>query len=323
VVRTKIASGIDTTVELGPLRLRNPIVAASGTFGVGDEVAHLCPPDALGAVTAKSLAPFAHGGNPPLRTCPAPGEGMLNSVGLAGPGVDAWIEHDLPALEATGATIIVSIWGRTVDDYAAAASAVHGLSPRVAALELNLSCPNLASHGTSADGQPASAMFAHSPELTAEVVHATRGALPVFAKLTAQVADPVAVARAAVDAGACGLTLVNTMPGLVIDVGRRRPRLGAGTGGLSGAPLHAIALRTVWVVAQALPGVPIIGTGGVCSADDAIAMLLAGAHAVGVGTATFADPRAPLRIARGLAQWCADHGVHRVRELTGGLAWPM
>jgi dihydroorotate dehydrogenase (NAD+) catalytic subunit len=308
----KVDIDVDTTVELGPLRLRNPIIAASGTFGVGDELARVCPPDALGAVTAKSLAPFAHTGNPPLRTSPAPGEGMVNSVGLAGPGIDAWIEHDLPALERTGATIIVSIWGRSVDDYAAAARAAHALGPRIAAIELNLSCPNLGGHE----------MFAHSETLTAAVVEATRGDHPVFAKLTAQVADPVAIARAAADAGATGLTLVNTMPALVIDTERRTPRLGAGSGGLSGPPLHAIALRTVWTVAHALPDVPIIGTGGVRNADDAVAMLLAGAHAVGVGTATFADPRAPQRIAHDLTRWCARHDVRRIRDLTGGLQWP-
>jgi dihydroorotate dehydrogenase (NAD+) catalytic subunit len=244
---------------------------------------------------------------------------MLNSVGLAGPGIDAWIRDDLPALERTGATIIVSIWGRSVDDYAAAAGRVHDLVGRVAAIELNLSCPNLGGH---AAGPGGAAMFAQSAELTGAVVAAAVGPLPVFAKLTAQVTDPVVVARAALDAGATGLTLLNTVPGLVIDVDARRPRLGAGTGGLSGPPMHAIALRTVWTVAQALPGVPIIGTGGVRSAPDAIAMLLAGAHAIGVGTATFADPRAPLHLVDDIAGWCAQHGVARVRELTGGLEWP-
>ncbi len=307
------AAGVDLAVTVGPLSLRNPIVAASGTFGRGGEMSQLCPPAALGAVTVKSLAPFAHEGNAPLRTCPAPGGGMLNSVGLAGPGIDAWIEHDLPELERSGATIIVSVWGRQVDDYARAAQRVHALGARVAAIELNLSCPNL---GGSHE------MFAQSPALTSAVVEATVGARPVFAKLTAQVADPVAIATAAINAGATGLTLVNTLPGLVIDIDTRRPRLGAGSGGLSGPPLHAVALRTVWLVAQALPGVAIIGTGGVRTGDDAVAMLLAGARAVGVGTATFVDPRAPLHILDGLARWCRRHHVDDIEQLIGGLQWP-
>ncbi len=302
----------DLSVQLGPISLRNPIVAASGTFGYGSELATIVAPSALGAVTVKSLAPFAHDGNPPLRTTEATGGGMLNSVGLAGPGVDAWIRDELPELEATGATIFVSIWGRTVEDYASAAVSLQSVAGRIAAIEANLSCPNLGGHE----------MFAQSPSLTEAIVAACAGAIPIFAKLTAQVTDVVSVARAAIDGGAAGLTLINTLPGLMVNVESRTPALGAGGGGLSGSPLHTVALRTVRDVANALPDVAIIGTGGVSTGSQAVAMLLAGATAVGVGTATFANPRATLEICEGVARWCHDHDVRTVRALRGTLQWP-
>jgi dihydroorotate dehydrogenase (NAD+) catalytic subunit len=309
--RTRV--DVDTAVDLGPIRLRNPIIAASGTFGHGDEVASLCDPMGLGAVTVKSLAAYPWPGNPPLRVTET-GGGMLNSVGLAGPGVDAWIATDLPALEARGARVIASIWGRSVDDYAAAAAPLKRVADRLVAVEVNLSCPNVESR---------SDVFAHASAPTAAaigcVVDALPGTLPVFAKLSPNVTDIVEIARAALDAGATGLTLINTVMGLAIDADRRRPKLGAGGGGLSGAPIKAIALRAVWEVARALPGTSIIGTGGVASGVDAVEMLLAGASAVGVGTATFADPRAALRIARDVEEWCARRGVQRVRDLIGTL----
>ena len=296
-------------VNLGPVQLVNPIVCASGTFGHGGEFARLNRLEALGAVTVKSLAHFAHDGNPPLRTTEVSGGGMLNSVGLAGPGVGAWIEHDLPTLSVARATTIVSVWGRSVDDYARAAAMLAPVADRIAALEINLSCPNIGSH----------VMFAQSAELTRATVAATIAVcdLPVFAKLTAQVTDLAAIAGAALDAGATGLTLINTMPGLAVDIAARAAKLGAGGGGVSGPPLHAIALRSVWDVARAFPGTPIIGTGGVTRGTDAVAMLLAGATAVGVGTATFADPRAPSRIRDELDAWCADRNVRNYRDLVG------
>lgn len=304
------------TVTLGPLRLSSPIIAASGTFGHGDEVARLCPPSRLGAVTVKSLAPFAWEGNPALRVTEAGAGGMLNSVGLAGPGVEAWIEHELPRLEASEATVIGSVWGRTTQDYAQAAASLRGVTERIVALEVNLSCPNLGGHQ----------MFAQSEALTrstvAAVVEALGEAVPVFAKLSANVTDVVAIARAALDGGATGLTLINTLPGFAIDPDRRRAVLGAGNGGLSGAPLKHVALRTVHDVTRALPGTPVIGTGGVSNGRDAAEMLLAGASAVGVGTATFAEPRAMLRIAAELDTWCAQRGVSRVASLTGALEEP-
>ena len=244
----------------------------------------------------------------------APGGGMLNSVGLPGPGVDAWIEHDLPALEARGARVIASIWGRSADEYAAAARPLKAVAHRLVAVEVNLSCPNVEARGD---------VFAHSEEATTAamraVVEAVGDAVPTFAKLSPNVTDIVAIAGAALDAGATGLTLVNSVMGLLIDAAARTPRLGAGGGGLTGAPIKPVALRVVWDVARAFPKVAIIGTGGITSGVDAIEMMLAGATAVGVGTATFADPRAPLRIVREIETWCAENRVEHVRELIGGL----
>ena len=310
----RAGGSIDLSVDLGPVRLPNPLVAASGTFGHGAEVANLCDPHEIGAVTVKSVAAFAWTGNPPPRVTEAPGGGMLNSVGLPGPGVDAWIEHDLPALEARGARVIASIWGRSAEEYASAARALKAVDHRLVALEVNLSCPNLEARGN---------VFAHSEEATRvamrAVVESIGESVPTFAKLSPNVTDIVAIARAALGAGATGLTLVNSVMGLLVDARTRSPRLGAGGGGLTGAPIKPVALRAVWEVAREFPGVPIIGTGGVSSGVDAVEMMLAGATAVGVGTVTFAEPRALLRIVSEMQAWCAANGVREVRELIGGL----
>ena len=304
---------VDLTCRLGPLMLPNPIVTASGTYGYGDEVAKLGDPAKLGAVTAKSLSPYPWEGNPAPRVWEATA-GMLNSVGLQNPGVEAWLEHDLPPLLARGARVIVSVWGRSVDDYAKAAAALVPALPKLTALEVNVSCPNLEDRGQ---------MFAAHAEATAAALGAVRDqlppAFPVFAKLSPNVTDLVAVAAAAISAGAAGLTLINTVLGLAIDAETRRPRLGAGGGGLSGPAIKPVALRAVADVARALPGTPIIGTGGVRTGLDAVEMLLAGASAVGVGTATFFDPRAAEHVVDGLARWCAEHGVTRSADLVGGL----
>jgi dihydroorotate dehydrogenase (NAD+) catalytic subunit len=306
---------LDTRVRLGTLELPNPVVAASGTFGHGDELGALCDPARLGAVTAKSQAPFAWAGNPPPRLQPV-GAGLVNSVGLQGRGMDHWVTTELPALRALGARVIASVWGHTVDDFAAGAARLGPVTDQLVALEVNVSCPNLSHHG-----RP----FAHDAAETAAVVQAVADVdldVPLLVKLSPDVADLPGIAGRALEAGADALTLVNTARALVIDADLRRPVLGAGSGGLSGPALKPIALRAVHDVARAHPGVPIVGTGGVLSGLDAVEMLLAGASAVGVGTATFLEPRATLRILDELTQWCDRHGVTRVAELSGALRAP-
>lgn len=298
---------VDLAVTLGPLELPSPVLTASGTFGHGDEVARLGDPARLGAVTAKSVSAEPWAGKPPPRLHMT-AAGMVNAVGLQGPGMASWLARDLPALRATGARVVASVWGHTVDDFARATELLDGAD--VLAIEVNASCPNV-----HAD------IWAHSARATGEVVRAVRGAtaLPVFAKLSPNVTDLTEIARAAVDAGADGLTLVNTVLALVIDAETRRPALGGGGGGLSGPAIKPIALRAVRTVSRALPHVPVIGTGGVQSGVDAVEMLLAGASAVAVGTANFRDPRAPYRVLDELVEWCARHEVARVRDLTGTL----
>jgi dihydroorotate dehydrogenase (NAD+) catalytic subunit len=303
---------VDLAVTLGPLPLPSPVLTASGTFGHGDEVARLGDPVRLGAITAKSVSPEPWAGKPAPRLHMT-AAGMVNAVGLQGPGMAAWLADDLPALRALGARVIASVWGHTVDDFARATEMLDGAD--VVAIEVNASCPNLHALDES------SAIWAHDPDAIRAVVAAVRGAtsLPVFAKLSPNVTDLTNIARAAVDAGADGLTLVNTVLALVIDAETRRPVLGGGGGGLSGPAIKPVALRAVRTVTRALPGVPVIGTGGVQSGVDAVEMLLAGASAVAVGTANFRDPHAPYRVLDELIDWCARHDVTRVRDLTGAL----
>ncbi len=303
------------SVRLGAVELSNPIVAASGTYGHGAEVARQGDPTHIGAVTTKSVSADPWPGNPAPRVHETPA-GMLNSVGLQNPGVDRWRDEELPALLDTGARVIASIWGRSVDDFARAAKGVAEVADRLVALEVNVSCPNL-------EGR--SEMFAHSADATRAAVDAAvaqAGHLPVFAKLSPNVTDLASIAAAAIDGGAVGLTLINTLLGMVIDPETRRPRLGNVGGGLSGPAIRPVAVRTVHEMHAEFPEVPIIGTGGVASGEDAVEMLLAGATAVGVGTASFRDPRAPQKVAVELERWCRRHGVEAVAELTGAVETP-
>ena len=302
--------GVDLRTEVGTVALASPVLTASGTAGHGDELGRYVRLADLGAVVVKSLAHEPWAGNPAPRVHETPA-GMLNSVGLQGPGVARWLDEELPALAAAGATVVASIWGRTVEDYAAAADLLAGAPACVVAVEVNVSCPNLHDRNR---------MFAHSPEGTTEAVAATAGCgRPRWAKLSPNVGDLVPIAAAAADAGAEAVTLVNTVMGLAIDPETRRPRLGGGGGGLSGPAVHPVAVRAVHDVHAALPELPIVGVGGVARGVDAVELLLAGASAVQVGTASFADPRATARVADEVAGWCRAHGVRRTVDLIGAV----
>jgi dihydroorotate dehydrogenase (NAD+) catalytic subunit len=294
------------SARVGDVTFSSPVLTASGTAGHGEELADYGDLAELGAVVVKSLAAFPFEGNPPPRLANS-GIHMVNAVGLAGPGVSAWRAQHLPALVRRHATVIASIWGRTTEEFAAAAEAMRGAE--VAALEVNASCPNLESRRE---------IFAHSPSATAELVVAAKAArLPLWVKLSPNTPLLLEVASAALDAGADALVLVNTVLGLVIDVEARRPTLGNGGGGVSGQGILPVALRAVFECRAAFPEVPIVGVGGISRGEDAVAMLMAGANAVEVGTATFANPRAPWTIARELNAWLAAHGVHDIDEVIG------
>jgi dihydroorotate dehydrogenase (NAD+) catalytic subunit len=296
------------STAVGSLSLTNPVMTASGTSGHGAELAAFFDLADLGAVVVKSLATFAYAGNPAPRVRPATA-GMLNSVGLQGPGIPAWIEDELPRLERSGATVVVSIWGRRVEEFAAAAELLKDVSSCVVAVEVNVSCPNV---------EDRSKMFAHSAAATAEVIAATAACgRPRWAKLSPNVSDLVEIAGAAIGAGAEALTLVNTVLGLAIDPVRRSLALGAGRGGLSGPAIRPVALRAVYDCREAFADVPIVGVGGVSSGLDAAELMLAGANAVQVGTATFENPRAARIVVDELRGWCEREGVGDVTELIG------
>jgi dihydroorotate dehydrogenase (NAD+) catalytic subunit len=292
---------VDTTARIGSVELSNPVMTASGTAGHGAELGAYVDLGRLGAVVVKSLSADPWPGNPPLRVTEA-GVGMLNSVGLQGPGVTAWLEHDLPPLLAAGACVVASIWGRTTADYERAATLLAAAPREVVAVEVNLSCPNT---------EAGRDLFAHSADATAAAMAATAACgRPRWAKLSPNVTDLVPIAIAARDAGAEAVTLVNTVLAMAIDPETGEYRLGSGErgGGLSGPGIHPIAVRAVHDVHAALPDLPIVGVGGISSGADAAELLLAGASAVQVGTATFADPRAPARVLDELVAWAARTG---------------
>ncbi|MFM9011415.1 MAG: dihydroorotate dehydrogenase [Planctomycetota bacterium] len=301
----------DLAIRLGRLHLPNPILVASGTFGYGREMAGLVDLSTLGGVVPKTITPLPRRGNVPWRTVET-SAGLLNSIGLDNDGVDAFLATQLPWLLACGAPVIVSIAGATIDEFVGLAARLDAV-PGIAAVELNVSCPNV-SHGVD---------MGSDPELCRRVVAGVRGAtsLPVLAKLTPNVTDVASVAIGARDGGADAVTLINTCQGMAVDWRRRKPLLGNVIGGLSGPAIKPIALRCVHQVRRAVE-IPIIGVGGIMTIDDCMEFLVTGAAAVQIGTASFADPVACTRIISELPAAVAALGAGSVAESVGTLALP-
>ena len=302
--------------QVAGLTFRNPVVLASGTAGFGMEIEDVVDLDAVGGISTKAVSIAPRKGNPALRVSEFAG-GMINAIGLANPGLDAVVRDYLPWLPRhhPGTRVFVNVVGNSIDDFATVVGAIDGM-PGIDAFELNVSCPNVKAGGLE---------FGADQQALAALVSAarTKTSRPIFVKLSPTLGAAITeTARVAVDSGATGLTLVNTMPGLVIDTHRRKPKISFGSGGLSGPAVLPIGLLATWRVSRALPGVPLIGLGGVSTGDDAIQYLLAGASLVGVGTAALRDPRAPERIARQMAAWAAREGVRDLTTIIGTLEWP-
>ncbi|MGH9365499.1 MAG: dihydroorotate dehydrogenase [Thermoanaerobaculia bacterium] len=297
----------DLSVTLGPLRLKNPILTASGTFGYGLEFSDFVDLASLGGICTKGLSLKPHAGNEPPRICETPA-GMLNAIGLQNVGIEAFLTEKLPKLSEIGATVIPNVWGDLEEDYVTVVEALED-AEGLAAVELNISCPNVQKGGM---------LFGNSPDLTASLVARVRKATkrPLIVKLSPNAPDLVLSARAARDAGADILSLVNTFVGMAIDADTGKPRLSFGTGGLSGPAIKPLAVRMVYQVARALPAVPIMGIGGISSLEDVLEFLAAGASAVQIGTANFRDPGISGRLVSELAGYCALRGIP-VSSLTG------
>ncbi len=299
---------VDLAVDIGGLRLKNPVLTASGTFGYALEYDAYFDVAELGGICTKGLSVAPRAGNPPARIWET-GAGMLNAIGLANVGVEAFCTDKLPKLRQRGVTVIPNIFATSVEDFVRLAERLDG-ETGIAALELNVSCPNVDHGGLE---------FGVDPVACGRVVSAVRAAtrLPVWVKMSPEAGDLVGVGRACRDAGADALTAINTIRGLAIDVNSWRPRIANRTGGLSGPALKPIALRMVWELARGVD-LPVIGIGGIASWQDAVEFMLAGASAVQVGTASFANPLASLEVLRGLAAYCDARGI-AARELIGAL----
>jgi len=298
----------DLTVKLGRLTLKNPVTVASGTFGFAEEFKDFFDLNLLGAVITKTITLEPRLGNPPPRLVET-ASGLMNSIGLQNPGLEGLLEKKMPFLSRLECPVIISIAGRTCKEYvplAARLSEQEGIS----ALELNLSCPNVKEGGR---------VFSCDPRLTTEVVSTVRRStpLPIIVKLCPMVTDMIPIAKAAADSGADALAISNTFPATSIDIETRRPRLGAGSGGLSGPAIKPIVLNLVSQVHQALPEVPIIAMGGITSPEDALEYIIAGASAVAVGTHLFSDPAAPIKILDGIRAFCRRQGISAIRDLVG------
>jgi dihydroorotate dehydrogenase (NAD+) catalytic subunit len=303
-------SGVETAVAVGAVRLPNPVIAASGTFGYGTEFVGLVDLAAVGAIGVKGLSLAPSPGKPAPRLVETPA-GMLNAIGLQNIGVAAFLRDRLPALHAAGARVVANFWGDSVDEFAECAARLDG-APGVVALELNASSPNRPEWG---------GILATDPAALGAIVRAVRRRVraPLWVKLSPNVGDIAQVGRAAEAEGADALCAINTLRGMAVDVEQRRPRLASVSGGLSGPAIKPVALRMVHDLVRAV-GIPVIGMGGIRSGEDALEFLCCGARAVQVGTATFYDPRAPVRVADEMAAWCRAHEVRAVTDVIGTLA---
>lgn len=302
----------DLTTDLGKLTLKNPVMTASGTFGYGYEYHRYYDIAQLGAVVVKGIRMTPSHGNPTPRVAEVTG-GMLNAIGLQGPGVENFLhgEHYLPFLRNTGATVIVNIWGTTIAEYGEVAARLEAEKQGIAALEINISCPNVKAGGVA---------FGTDRKLVAEVVDTVRRAtrLPIITKLSPNVSDIGEFARAVEGAGSDMVSLINTLTAMAIDIETRRPKIANRTGGFSGPALKPIAVRMVYEAAKAVR-IPVIGMGGIMNGADAVEFLLAGARAVAVGTANFVDPFAPLKVIDGINEYLDRHGCRSVSEIVGAL----
>lgn len=298
------------SVETLGLRFSSPVLCASGTFGYGQEMAPFCPPERLGGIVTKGISLQPRPGNPAPRICET-ASGMLNSIGLANVGLAVFLREKLPFLRDCGTRVIVNFFGETMDEYVRCAEAL-GTAPGIDALEMNISCPNVKAGGLE---------FGVDPEVAGRLVERVRAVSspPLIVKLTPNVTDVVALARACVEGGAQALSLINTLRGMAIDARARKPRLARGFGGLSGPAIKPVALRMVYEVARAGLGVPVIGIGGITTGEDAAEFLLAGASLVQVGTASLVRPDAAMRVTEELAAFCREQGIRQVGELRGAL----
>jgi dihydroorotate dehydrogenase (NAD+) catalytic subunit len=304
---TKRTNAPDLSVEVAGIRLKNPVLTASGTFGYGEEYRDIVDLNRLGGVIVKGVSLRPITGNPPPRIWETP-SGMLNAIGLENPGVDVFLREKLPYLRQFDTAVIVNVFGYSLEDYVAVTERLDGV-PGVAGLEVNISCPNVKAGGI---------VFGTNVKASFDLLTALRKAtkLPLIAKLSPNVTSITEFARAAADAGCDGLSLINTLLGMAIDVRSRKPRLANCTGGLSGPAIRPVAVRMVWQAAREVR-LPIIGMGGIMNAEDALEFVLAGASAVAVGTANFVHPAAALDVISGIEAFLAAEGVASVRELIG------
>jgi dihydroorotate dehydrogenase (NAD+) catalytic subunit len=303
-------SALDFSTKIGSKRFSNPIFTASGCASSGQELSQFFPLTELGAVVTKSIMTKARTGRATPRMAETP-SGMLNSIGLQGPGIDTFLENDIPWLIENNAKIVVSIAGETVEEYGVLARRLRAVSG-ISAVEVNISCPNVENRGQ---------VFSCHPDTSTAVIESVRrnigGELPIIAKLSPDVTDIVVIAKAVIDAGVDGLALINTLLGMVIDTNSMKPKLAGKTGGLSGPAIRPVAVRAIYQVHQAFPNIPIVGMGGVATGRDAFELVLAGASAVSIGTASFGNPTAALQVKNELADLLTQKGFKDFRDAIG------